>query len=269
MQGHKGWNRAECRRVSQTCTSLLFFVSSALIAYRVLLQKEWLFSRQGWTIVGEGIDRDYKLYYLLYAARFFSDLVSIFFEDRKTVSLVHCRSTWRKTKEDASVTCVSLLLFVFCFFHVKQNDFYAAFVHHLVTLGLVLGSAFVGHTRYGGIIMFFFDWADIPLLSAKICKYLSKHQDDAFQFVANRLFETFAVTFFLTRNCYFNYVVYSFWMDMNSDWANRGCLYLLVLLVGLQTYWLYLIVMAVIRQHENGGVAEDPRDKAYSDKKVA
>ena len=38
----------------------------------------------------------------------------------------------------------------------------ASFVHHLTTIGLVLGSAYVGHIGYGGIIMFFFDWADIP-----------------------------------------------------------------------------------------------------------
>eukprot|EP00934_Nitzschia_sp_Nitz4_P005423 Nitzschia sp. Nitz4//scaffold44_size153857//124175//125354//NITZ4_002742-RA/size153857-augustus-gene-0.25-mRNA-1//-1//CDS//3329552220//5413//frame0 len=224
MKGTKHWDAAECHRLSQTATSLLFFTTSASFAIRILLSKDWLFSREGWTGRGPLIDPDYKLYYLLYAARFFSDLVSLFFEDR------------------------------------KLDAFIAAVIHHFVTLGLVLGSAWVGHIRYGGIIMFFFDWADIPLLSAKICKYLSKHPDDTFQFIANRLFETFAVVFFLTRNGYYNYVVFCAWMDLTSDWVNRGCQYLLLLLVVLQTYWLWLIIAAVIRQQKNGGNAEDVRE---------
>jgi hypothetical protein len=114
--------------------------------------------------------------------------------------------------------------------------------------------------RYGGVIMFFFDWADIPLLSAKTCKYLSKDPQDNFQFAANRLFETFAVLFFVTRNCYYNYVVYCCWMDLPDELASRRVQYLLLPLVGLQTYWLYLVIMAVKRQRQNGGNAEEIRE---------
>lgn len=85
MKGHPSWDMSECRRFSQTATSLLFFVTSACFAARVLPSKEWLFSREAWPTRGPLIDADYKFYYLLYAARFFSDLVSIFFEDRKLV----------------------------------------------------------------------------------------------------------------------------------------------------------------------------------------
>lgn len=110
--------------------------------------------------------------------------------------------------------------------------------------------------------MFFFDWADIPLLSAKICKYLSKDPKDAFQFIANRLFETFAVLFFLTRNLYYNYVVYWACKDPGVKLFNK---YLLLALVGLQTYWLYLVIMAVVRQQKNGGNAEDVREEKKAD----
>lgn len=85
MKGFKGWDKAEMQHFSMTATSLLFFTTSALFAARILLSKEWLFSREGWTQRGPLIDADYKFYYLVYAARFFSDLVSIFFEDRKKV----------------------------------------------------------------------------------------------------------------------------------------------------------------------------------------
>ena len=113
----------------------------------------------------------------------------------------------------------------------------------------------------GGVIMFFFDWADIPLLSAKLCKYLSKDPKDMLQFVANRFFEVFAVCFFLTRNAYFNYVAYAAVSDLPFNNANVFVRILLIALALLQTYWMGLIVKAVIRQHENDGVIEDVREK--------
>lgn len=227
MNGFKTWDASECRKFSQTSTSLLFFCTSAFFVGRILLPKEWLFSRQGWDGLShsEVIDADFKFYYLLYMARFLSDLISIFFEDR------------------------------------KRDAFVAAFIHHLVTLGLVIGSAHIGHFGYGGVIMFFFDWADVPLLAAKLCKYLSKDPKDMFQFVANRLFEAFAVCFFLTRNGYFNYVVYCVISDLPPCFVNYYCKVLLVALIVLQTYWFWLIVKAVIRQRENGGAVEDVREK--------
>lgn len=109
--------------------------------------------------------------------------------------------------------------------------------------------------------MFFFDWADIPLLSAKLFKYLSKDPNDFCQYAANRLFEAFAVCFFLTRNCFYNYVVYCVISDLDVTFVNIYCEVLLVALVVLQTYWMYLVVKAVQRQQKNGGVAEDVREK--------
>ena len=109
--------------------------------------------------------------------------------------------------------------------------------------------------------MFFFDWADIPLLSAKLFKYLSKDPNDSFQFAANRLFELFAVTFFATRNCFYSFVVYRVLVDLSSSAADMCCKVLVVALVGLQTYWLYLIVMVVKRQQKQGGNVNDVREK--------
>jgi hypothetical protein len=224
MQGVKHWNKEECQRFSMTCSSCWNFVISAVFAHRVLYDKPWLFVRDQWTKRGPYIDADFKFYYLWYAARFLGDIVNIWFESR------------------------------------QRDAFIAAFIHHVTTLGLVLGSAYLGHTRYGGIIMFFFDWADIPLLCAKACKYLSKDPTDICQTLANRLFEIFAVLFFATRCVFYNYVVYSAWMDLSNDWVNRSCQYLLLILVALQSYWMSLIINAVVRMSRNGGIADDSRD---------
>jgi len=109
--------------------------------------------------------------------------------------------------------------------------------------------------------MFFFDWADIPLLAAKLFKYLSKDPNDFFQYTANRLFELFAVDFFITRVCFYNFVVYRVITDLPVNPTNRFIEFLLLTLVGLQTYWMYLIIVAVKRQKKSGGNVEDVREK--------
>mmetsp|Transcript_40117 Transcript_40117/g.96870 ORF Transcript_40117/g.96870 Transcript_40117/m.96870 type:complete len:369 (+) Transcript_40117:62-1168(+) len=228
------WNKEECRRFSMTVTSCMFFTISAIFGYRVLAHKSWLFDRYAWTERSPAVETDFKFYYLVYASRFISDSISLFFESR------------------------------------NRDAFIASFLHHVVTLGLVFGSAVTGFTKYGGIIMFFFDWADIPLLAAKACKYLSDDtiKNDPFQLIANRLFEVFAVTFFCTRNVWYNYIVYSAWKDLDGDVHSRFCRYMLLLLAGLQTYWLWLIISAVIRQKKSGGRLEDSRDAGIRQKKT-
>jgi len=115
--------------------------------------------------------------------------------------------------------------------------------------------------------MFFFDWADPPMLIAKSLVYLSKQPTDVYQICADLLFEDFAVTFFLTRNLLFNYVVYEcLW---RQDFAIFDILpkaqvvllkSLLVVLVLLMTYWLYLIIKTAIFQLFNRGNVDDIRE---------
>jgi hypothetical protein len=91
MNGFKTWDEEEAKRFSQTATSLLFFCSSAFFIYQILSPEEWLYSTAGWYSMSNAtyLRPDFKFYYLLYIARFSSDLVSIFFESRKKV----CRSS--------------------------------------------------------------------------------------------------------------------------------------------------------------------------------
>ena len=109
--------------------------------------------------------------------------------------------------------------------------------------------------------MFFFDWADIPLLTAKAFKYLSKDPKDTCQYVANQLFTIFAITFFVTRGLVFDSVVYiayrDFWI---INGATKACCIMLTCLVGLQSYWMGLIVITARKQAQNGGVVEDLRE---------
>ena len=145
--------------------------------------------------------------------------------------------------------------------------------------------------------MYFFDWADPPLLLAKCFKYLSdeelvegdddepskttnKDKDDT-QNIAlrqllstwtNRLFEIFAVVFFLTRNMLYSYVVYFVLKDLKRDGTMPGaatCQTLCVILVALQTYWFGLIVQAVRRQSKSkDGKIQDVRENNKNKQKT-
>lgn len=137
---------------------------------------------------------------------------------------------------------------------------YSSTIHLTVTIALVVCSIFSGFSRYGGVIMFFFDWADLPLLSAKAFKYLSLDPKDCYTYMANRLFELFALTYFLTRNVMFNFVVYIACRDLPARASGRTAKILLVMLAAIQTFWLTLLIKAVKKQIANGGNVEDIRE---------
>lgn len=130
----------------------------------------------------------------------------------------------------------------------------------------MLLSAQAGATRVGGVLMFFFDYADPPLLIAKAMVYLSRKRMDMYQFMADRLFELFAVAFFVTRNIMFNYVAYvilAYDHQLTSSMPFRQVVFLksmIVVLVILMTFWLGLIIKAAIYQKSNRGNADDIRE---------
>jgi hypothetical protein len=141
-----------------------------------------------------------------------------------------------------------------------QDQFIQTCIHHIITIGLVVLSACSGYHRFGGVIMFVYDYADIPLLSAKGFKYLSKQPDDNFQFIANRLFELFAVVYFMTRTVAYNCIVFVALRDLPMIPSGHVARALLVALDLLQLFWLGLLVQVIIKMQKSGGVVEDIRE---------
>ena len=82
------WNKTECKRFSMTCAACTNFTLSAFFAWNILMFKPWLLERSAWVERGPLIDADFKFYYLMYAARFLSDMVSLFFESRQLDALI-------------------------------------------------------------------------------------------------------------------------------------------------------------------------------------
>lgn len=225
--------RATVKRVqkfSQSTITCLFHITMGFAAWRILSPQDWLWDCRQWSVLilhhqeqadDFTINADLKFYYLLYAARYISDLISLAFE--------HPRSdTWA----------------------------YAA--HHIVTIWLVLGSAVTpGYWRIGGVMMFFMDWVDPIMLTAKLFKYVSRRKDDVYQIIADRLFELFAVTFVITRNGMLSYVV---WICLRDSPESAVVLKVFcVLLVLLQTFWFLLIVRVAWHQFRNNGAVDDIR----------
>jgi len=213
------------KRFGMTLTSVLVHTLSAFFVWRVLTPTEWLWIPTTWGANTDDLlaDADFKFYYLLYLARYCSDSVSILFEER------------------------------------TKDQFLQMVYHHAVTIALVVSSINAGYTRFGGVIMFFFDWADLPLQVAKASKYLSLDSKDIWNYVANRLFELFALTYFVTRNVMYNFVVFVACRDLPEDMNGNIAKTLLIMLAAIQTFWLTLLIKAVKKQIDNGDV-EDIRD---------
>jgi hypothetical protein len=139
-------------------------------------------------------------------------------------------------------------------------------IHHVATVTLVLASAHFGCTRIGGVVMFFFDWADPPMMIGKALLYLSLDSTDWFQWIADRCMEVFVVIFIVTRNIVFSYITWSCFQTFPNDWPMIGLKGMLLVLVGLMTFWFCLILKIIHHQFfQNQGNVNDIREYGDND----
>merc|ERR1711920_525987 len=138
-------------------------------------------------------------------------------------------------------------------------------VHHIVTVVLIYISYVQGFNRVGSVIMVLLDPADVPLHLAKLCKYMYVAEafgGYAWQFMADRLFEGFAVVFFISRILMYGYVCWSAhdtaMRHMVKGFSEWACLILLNLILLLQIYW-FVLILKVAWKLLRGGGADDPR----------
>jgi len=135
----------------------------------------------------------------------------------------------------------------------RKKDFVQMLLHHSLTVMLACISYFFGWNRVGVVLMLLFDFADVPLHLAKLCKYMDITEDGCvcWQFLANRFFEIFAIVFFFTRLVMYGYVCWSAHVEASwyfpkglPEWT---CVVLLYSLYFLQLFWFYLIVQVAIK----------------------
>jgi hypothetical protein len=76
-------------KFSQVITAASFHIVMGVFAWRIIRDKSWLWEMDEWSqnLPGNTIEADFKFYYLLYAARYLSDLISLGYEHLRSVSL--------------------------------------------------------------------------------------------------------------------------------------------------------------------------------------
>jgi ceramide synthetase len=182
--------------------------------------------------------RDLTCFYVAYAARYMQGLVSVFLE-------------------------------------VKRKDFWEMVIHHATTIVLIYLSFVAGMTRVGLVVMVLLDFADPFLHVAKCCKYVSESQRSGsggnWGLLSDIWFGVFAVSFTLTRNVMYPYVLWSAWIEGPVAWRAKSlggcspgmdymemlmtvmqmglgwCMLLLAVLQVLQLIWQYFLMKAIVK----------------------
>lgn len=230
---HHTWDQSICKKVSMHLNAAFLCTASSIFAWRTLANKDWLTDSSQWTKIPEhAVEPDLKICFLFYVARFLSDTISLFYEDR------------------------------------PKGVFRLALFHHCITLILSIGAAHYGYKKYAFVCIFFIDWAEPPLLIAKSLKYLRRDKRDTYTWFGKRFFEAFVAMFIISRNGLYNYLVYKIVMPNGEPVPpslrfGQVCHMVAVL---LQTYWLGLICQAVVKVIQNGGEPEDMREDDEDEK---
>jgi len=238
------------QKFSQSFLEMIFYGAFTFFGLRIVSSQHWLWPSKNWWIDfhsgSHSVMRDdMRCYYIMYAARYLQGVLSVFIEHRR-------------------------------------KDFIEMQVHHWATVIVVCLSYTYGWNRIGVIVMLLLDPADVPLHMAKQCKYISDSRKangmdfKAWGVAADRLFEFFAVVFFVTRILLYPYVCWSAHIESYRYFPHHlpewTCLALLDILLFLQFYWFWLLIKAVINMISKGEVEDirsDDEDESTGNEKQA
>jgi len=234
-----GMRAGKANKFCQSAMEAIFYGGFAIIGAPIVLSQEWVWpSTRWWSGFAEGehvaMRADLRCYYLMYIARYLQLTVSVLLEP-------------------------------------IRKDFVAMFVHHVVTTTGCYMTYINGWNHVGAVTMLLFDPADVPLHLAKMCNYAAEAtRVRAWKFSADRLFEVFAVLFFVTRIPMFSFILYSATIE--------GPQYLPSLTVGffvtlalaytilvLQVYWFGLIVQLAIKLLKGAAEVKDSRSDSETE----
>jgi len=224
-------SRAQLKKATETFWRFVFYSLLLGIGTFVLLRSEWGLDGSKWVhrfIEDHEMTWDMKVYYHTELSFYVSLLISQFFD-------------------------------------VQRKDFYQMFIHHTVTILLLVISYINGLYRFGVIIMYLHDCADVWLEAAKLANYAK------IQKVCDILFMIFGVVFILTRIIFYpTYVAYA-WFHYNTyqhGLLQQGLVGLCYLLLALHIYWAYLICKMAYRLVIVGKVEKDTRSESESEDSI-
>lgn len=148
------------------------------------------------------------------------------------------------------------------FIDTKRKDFWQMFVHHIVTVLLLIFSWASHYHRIGCLVMAIHDVADVPLEGARMAKYCNKQK------LADFIFAIFTVVWIYTR-CYLlpkrvlyysTYAALEFINMYPAYYIFNGLLCCLQL---LHFVWTYIIIKIAIDALQNNGVSGTCNDVNY------
>jgi len=146
----------------------------------------------------------------------------------------------------------------------KRKDFWQMFVHHIVTIALLVLSWSCNFHRMGCMVLAIHDIADVPMEGAKLAKYCNRQR------LADLLFAIFTVTWIYTR-CYVlptrviyytSYKALDFIPIFPAYYVFNGLLCLLQL---LHICWTVLIVRIIFDALKNDGMRDLRSESEDSD----
>lgn len=141
------------------------------------------------------------------------------------------------------------------FIDTRRKDFWQMFLHHIVTILLLVLSWACNFHRIGALVLAIHDIADVPLEGAKLAKYCKRQR------LADLLFAIFTVTWIYTR-CYLlpTRVIYYTTYEALSIIPFFPAYYifngLLCILQVLHLVWTWIIMRMVVDALLNSGMRD-------------
>lgn len=141
------------------------------------------------------------------------------------------------------------------FIDTRRSDFWQMFVHHVVTISLLVLSWGCNFHRIGALVLAIHDVADVPMEGAKLAKYCKKQR------LADLLFAIFTITWIYTR-CYLlptRVIYYTSWKALSIIQIFHGYYIfngLLCLLQMLHVAWTWVIIKIVFYALQNDGMRD-------------
>lgn len=142
------------------------------------------------------------------------------------------------------------------FLETRRKDFYQMFIHHLVTIALMVLSFTLNFTYIGSLVLFLHDIADVPLQLSKIFIYLKWKK------LCDTTFLIFTISWIITRCGIYPFIVVKNVMVDATDVVPMHPVYyifssLLCSLAVLHFYWTYFILRIIVNTAVKGEIEDD------------
>jgi len=149
---------------------------------------------------------------------------------------------------------------------MKHKDRNVMFLHHLLTMVLIISSYTQGYWRIGSVVFVIHDITDIFLESTKIMHYFATR---TLHILGHIPFSMFVILFFICRLIIFpTRVLWPIYNELNAmapfprPWGLIHTIGFLLLLVPLQimnVWWFAMIIRMILRAFDQGGFTKDYR----------